>query len=68
MTCDAGQVCVQTAFQGGSHLSCHGPPQPSGVKQPLTSGAIMGLPILLSFQVISVSPALPVNQKSGIQS
>lgn len=32
MSCDAGQVCVQTAFQGGSHLSCHGPLQPSGVK------------------------------------
>lgn len=50
MTCDAGQVCVQTAFQGGSHLSCHGPPQPSGVKQPLTFGSHHGFarPSLLS--------------------
>lgn len=43
MTCDAGQVCVQAAFQGGCHLSCHvPPPQPSGVKQLLTSGSHHG--------------------------
>lgn len=26
MSCDAGQVCVQTAFQDSSHLSCLGFP------------------------------------------
>lgn len=43
MSCDAGQVCVQTAFQGGSLLSCHGSPQPSGVEQPLIPGSCHGL-------------------------
>lgn len=42
MSCDAGQVCVQTAFQGGSPLSFHSPPQQSGVKQPLMSGTFHG--------------------------
>lgn len=42
MSCDAGRVCVQTAFQCGSHLSCLGSPQPSSVKQPLTSGSCHG--------------------------
>lgn len=38
MTCDAGQVCIQVAFQGGSCFSCHSLPHMSGMEQHLASG------------------------------
>lgn len=66
MTCDAGQVYVQTSYQGNSHFSCHGPPQPSGVEQQLASRSWNEFVHPSFVRVINVSPPIPVNQDSGI--